>query len=386
MAFRIFLFIPHLLFCLSRSSSRNILGIMLGLTLEYRKERTNTRASCHMCSIFFIVLSLADFSRSPERGLFKPRNRDETPPGPAKWQSERTAPEGAQNSAVKQQGTDPYLTLACSQGQGMWGGLGWNRAQEAGMNLSLWAFNEVTQNQKYISQKSSVRITSTDSLLLNGACTALEPILHLPNCSPSMSSWGESGHWREKPWVGQLFCMDQKDMQAPCRSHPAGSLTGSESAAFLPLKCSALSPRWPEGERKREEDRGGNKEVREGERWGERTDEEDSGGKKMGGGRWRSDKGTRERPYEESCLQVPCCQERFLACFLGCWRKSLLGKASLSSSLLPASLKHFLRFSAESQSVNSHTEMEDPQFIHLQKESCVQGENEKIKSFTDDKI
>lgn len=32
-------------------------------------------------------------------------------------------------------------------------GEGWNRAQEAGMNLSLWAFNEVTQNQKYISQK-----------------------------------------------------------------------------------------------------------------------------------------------------------------------------------------------------------------------------------------
>lgn len=216
-----------------------------------------------------------------------------------------------------------------------------------------------------------------DSLLLNRACTALEPVLPLPHCSPSVSNWGESEHWREKPRVGQLLCMDQKDIQAPCRSHPAGSVTGSQSAAFLPLRFSALSPRWPKGERRREEDRRRKKEVREGERGRERTDGGDSGVKKLGEGRWRPFKGIRERDHMKKVVYRfhVYCWEHFLAsCFLGCWRKSLLEKASLSSSLLPASLKHFLHFSAESPSVNSRTEMEDPEFIHLQKESLFKEE------------
>lgn len=141
------------------------------------------------------------------------------------------------------------------------GGLGWNR-DEAGMNLSLWAFSGIAQNQKYISEKS--RVNHTDGF------TVAEQSLHSPRAHPALpqgatgvsQSIGERSHeWDScSGWTRRI---------SRPRADPIQQAQWQSLNQQLFCHCSLVPflPGRPKGERRREEGRGGKEEkVREGKR------------------------------------------------------------------------------------------------------------------------
>lgn len=131
----------------------------------------------------------------------------------------------------------------------------------------MQAFNEVAQNQKYVSQKSSVRITLMDSLLLSRACTAAEPHPPCPTLLSLSEQLGSARALEREAMSGTAVLYGPEGYPGPMQ------IPSSRLGDRVRISSFSATPRETKG--RKEEGRGQRRKER-GERREERIDGGDS--------------------------------------------------------------------------------------------------------------